>query len=544
MDKFISKNFITDIIDSDNNTKKYDTRVHTRFPPEPNGYLHIGHAKSIYLNFEIAKKYSGKFNLRFDDTNPEKENIEYIESIKEDIQWLGYNWDNLYYASDYFNDLYEYAIKLIENKYAYVDSSPSDVIKKERGSLTEPGINSKDRNRTPEESLKIFKEMKNGIYEDGKYVLRLKIDMTSPNINMRDPIIYRIKKIRHHRTENDWCIYPLYDFTHCISDAIESITHSLCTLEFEDHKDLYNWIIKKINHKHNPQQIEFSRLVLEHNLMSKRKLNELVEKKFVSGWNDPRMPTISGIRRRGYTPSSIKEFCSKIGITKKNSTIEIGVLESCIREELNFSAKRIMGVLDPIKIIITNFSENEFEVVKAAWNPNDLKIGYRDITISNEIYIDKSELMEFPEKGYFRLAPNIEVRLRHAFNIKFEKLMKNNNGEIEYIECTFDPKSKNIDKGNKVKGMVHWVDSKNCITAKINIYDRLFTNATPNDLETFNKKSLIIKDNAKIEKNININNLEERYQFERVGYFIKDIYSKKNELIYNQIVSLKDSWKK
>ena len=388
MEKPTNKNFITNIIDKDNNTNKFGGRVHTRFPPEPNGYLHIGHAKSICLNFEISKLYGGKCNLRFDDTNPEKENIEYIESIKNDIEWLGYNWDSLHYASDYFNDLYEYALLLIKNGYAYIDSSTPDKIKEERGTLTEPGINSKDRDRPLEDSLEIFKKMKQGDYKDGEYVLRLKIDMSSPNINMRDPVIYRIKKFNHHRTGNEWCIYPMYDFTHCISDAIENITHSLCTLEFEDHRDLYNWIIKKIKHKNKPQQIEFSRLTLEHNLMSKRKLSELVDKNYVSSWDDPRMPTISGMRRRGFTPNSIKDFCNRIGITKKNSSIEMGVLENTIREELNISAKRIMGVLDPLKIIITNYPDNEKENIKAYINPNMPDEGYRNISISKEIYID------------------------------------------------------------------------------------------------------------------------------------------------------------
>ena len=544
MEKPTNKNFITNIIDKDNNTNKFGGRVHTRFPPEPNGYLHIGHAKSICLNFEISKLYGGKCNLRFDDTNPEKENIEYIESIKNDIEWLGYNWDSLHYASDYFNDLYEYALLLIKNGYAYIDSSTPDKIKEERGTLTEPGINSKDRDRPLEDSLEIFKKMKQGDYKDGEYVLRLKIDMSSPNINMRDPVIYRIKKFNHHRTGNEWCIYPMYDFTHCISDAIENITHSLCTLEFEDHRDLYNWIIKKIKHRNKPQQIEFSRLTLEHNLMSKRKLSELVDKNYVSSWDDPRMPTISGMRRRGFTPNSIKDFCNRIGVTKKNSSIEMGVLENTIREELNISAKRIMGVLDPLKIIITNYPDNEKENIKAYINPNMPDEGYRNISISKEIYIDKSDFMEFPEKKYFRLSPGKEVRLRHAFNITCDKVIKDKDGNIIELECSFDPISRDMNKGNKVKGMIHWVDAKNCINVNVNIYDRLFENTKPLDLGNFNKKSLIIKKNSKIENNININDYEARYQFERVGYFIRDSKSPNKDLVYNKIVSLKDSWKK
>ena len=544
MNKPTNKNFITNIIDNDNNTNKFSGRVQTRFPPEPNGYLHIGHAKSIYLNFEISKSYNGKCNLRFDDTNPEKENVEFIESIKKDIEWLGYQWDEMHFASDYFNNLYNYALKLISEGYAYIDSSSPDEIKRERGTLTEPGINSKDRDRAIEENLKIFEEMKNGKHEDGKYILRLKIDMSSPNINMRDPIIYRIKNFKHHKTGNDWCIYPMYDFTHCISDAIENVTHSLCTLEFEDHRELYDWIIKKIGHVNKPQQIEFARLALEHNLMSKRKLSQLVEEKYVSGWDDPRMPTISGMRRRGFTPNSIKDFCSRIGITKKNSSIEMGVLENTIREELNLTARRIMGVLDPLKITITNYPENDSEEIFASNNPNKDNEGKRGITISKHIFIDKNDFMEMPEKKYFRLAPGKEVRLRHAFNIVCNNIVKDDSGNIIELECTFDPVSRDMSKGNKVKGMIHWVDANNCVDATVNIYDRLFSDPNPLNLKSFNKKSLIVKKNAKIEKNVNLNNYEERYQFERVGYFIRDNKSSNKNIVYNKIVSLKDSWKK
>ena len=542
MEKPTTTNFITNIIDEDNNTNKYGGRVHTRFPPEPNGYLHIGHAKSICLNFEISKKYDGKCNLRFDDTNPEKENEEYIESIKEDVSWLGYKWDEIHFASDYFNDLYNFAIKLIQNDKAYIDSSSYENIKKERGTLKEPGKNSKDRERSKDESLKIFKEMREGLHEEGSYVLRLKINMASSNLNMRDPVIYRIKKTKHHRTGDEWCIYPLYDFTHCISDAIENITHSLCTLEFEDHRDLYNWVIKEIDHPNHPQQIEFARLALEHNIMSKRKLVELVDKKFVSGWDDPRMPTISGLRRRGYTPNSIKDFCNRIGITKKNSSIEMGVLENTIREELNLSAGRIMGVLDPLKLTITNYSENEQEIIKAPVNPN-IDDSTRDITISKEIYIEKTDFMEKPEKNYFRLSPGKEVRLRHAFNITCNKVLKSNDGEVIGLECTYDPKSRDMKKGNKVKGMIHWVNANDCLDVKVNIYDRLFLDKNPKDLKNFNEKSLITKKNARIESNLKIENLSIRYQFERIGYFIRDSKSSLDEISYNQIVSLKDTWK-
>ena len=542
MEKPNDTNFITNTIDKDNSTKKFGGRVHTRFPPEPNGYLHIGHAKSICLNFEIAKKYNGKCNLRFDDTNPEKESEEYINSIKRDVAWLEYNWDEIHFASDYFNELYTYAIELIKNNYAYIDSSSAEEIKKLRGTLTEPGINSKDRNRPTEESLRIFEEMRNGNYEEGEYVLRLKIDMSSSNINMRDPVIYRIKKIRHHRTGNDWQIYPLYDFTHCISDAQENITHSLCTLEFEDHRELYDWIIEKIQHKNKPQQIEFARLMLENNVMSKRKLAELIESKNVDGWDDPRMPTISGLRRRGFTPNSIKDFCSRIGVTKKNSFIEMGVLENTIREELNLSAERVMGVLDPLKVTISNYPKDEEEVVKAPNNPSN-KNSYRNINISREVYIDRSDFMEIPEKKYFRLSPGKEVRLRHAFNITCQKVIKNAKGDITELDCTYDPESRDINKGNKVKGMIHWVNAKDCIDVQINLYDRLFTEANPKGLESFNENSLVEKNNAKIENNVNIDNYDKRYQFERVGYFIRDKKSKDNIIIYNQIVSLKDTWK-
>ena len=544
MDKPTNKNFITNIIDNDNSTNKFSERVHTRFPPEPNGYLHIGHAKSICLNFEIANTYKGKCNLRFDDTNPEKENVEYIEAIKKDIQWLGYKWDSMHFSSDYFDNLYEYALNLIENNFAYIDSSSAEKIKQERGTLTEPGVNSKDRDRSISDNIKLFKEMKQGKFTDGEYVLRLKIDMLSPNINMRDPVIYRIKKFKHHRTGNDWCIYPMYDFTHCISDAIENITHSLCTLEFEDHRDLYDWIIEKINHENKPQQIEFSRLALEHNLMSKRKLSELVEKNYVSGWDDPRMPTISGMRRRGFTSNSIKDFCGRIGITKKNSSIEMGVLENTIREELNLSAKRVMGILDPLKIVITNYPEGEKEEILAANNPNDKESGQRNISISKNIYIDKNDFMESPEKKYFRLSPGKEVRLRHAFNIICNKVIKSDDGKIIELECSFDPVSRDMKKGNKVKGMLHWVDANNCIDATINIYDRLFTESNPLNVENFNENSLVIKKHAKLEKNIDLNNFEARYQFERVGYFIRDNKFLDQGIIYNKIVSLKDTWKK
>ena len=544
MDKPTNKNFITNIIDNDNSTNKFSERVHTRFPPEPNGYLHIGHAKSICLNFEIANTYKGKCNLRFDDTNPEKENVEYIEAIKKDIQWLGYKWDSMHFSSDYFDSLYEYAVNLIENNFAYIDSSSAEKIKQERGTLTEPGVNSKDRDRSISDNINLFEEMKQGKFTDGEYVLRLKIDMLSPNINMRDPVIYRIKKFKHHRTGNDWCIYPMYDFTHCISDAIENITHSLCTLEFEDHRDLYDWIIEKINHENKPQQIEFSRLALEHNLMSKRKLSELVEKNYVSGWDDPRMPTISGMRRRGFTSNSIKDFCGRIGITKKNSSIEMGVLENTIREELNLSAKRVMGILDPLKIVITNYPEGEKEEILAANNPNDKEIGQRNISISKNIYIDKNDFMESPEKKYFRLSPGKEVRLRHAFNIICNKVIKSDDGKIIELECSFDPVSRDMKKGNKVKGMIHWVDANNCIDATINIYDRLFTESNPLNLESFNENSLVIKKHAKLEKNIDLNNFEARYQFERVGYFIRDNKFLDQGIIYNKIVSLKDTWKK
>ena len=542
MEKPSNTNFIINIINEDNNTKKFGGRVHTRFPPEPNGYLHIGHAKSICLNFEIAKMFNGKCNLRFDDTNPEKESEEYINSIKRDVAWLEYDWDEIHFASDYFNDLYAYAIELIENNYAYVDSSSAEEIKNLRGTLTEPGKNSKDRDRTPEESLRIFKEMRNGDYNEGEYVLRLKINMSSSNINMRDPVIYRIKKVAHHKTGNDWPIYPLYDFTHCISDAQENITHSLCTLEFEDHRELYDWVIEKIKHKNKPQQIEFSRLMLENNVMSKRKLAELVEKKFVDGWDDPRMPTISGLRRRGFTPNSIKDFCARIGVTKKNSFIEMGVLENTIREELNLSADRVMGVLDPLKVTILNYPIGSEEVVAAPNNPKK-ENDFRDISISREIYIDRSDFMEIPEKKYFRLSPGKEVRLRHAFNITCQNIIKNDKGDIIELECTYDPNSRDMNKGNKVKGMIHWVNANSCIDVEINLYDRLFTNVNPKGLESFNKNSFVVKRNAKVENNIDKNNYNKRYQFERVGYFIRDSKSQDKKIIFNQIVSLKDTWK-
>ena len=473
-----------------------------------------------------------------------KKILNILRLYKKDIQWLGYKWDSMHFSSDYFDSLYEYAVNLIENNFAYIDSSSAEKIKQERGTLTEPGVNSKDRDRSISDNIKLFEEMKQGKFTDGEYVLRLKIDMLSPNINMRDPVIYRIKKFKHHRTGNDWCIYPMYDFTHCISDAIENITHSLCTLEFEDHRDLYDWIIEKINHENKPQQIEFSRLALEHNLMSKRKLSELVEKNYVKGWDDPRMPTISGLRRRGYTPESIRKFVETVGVSRRDNTIDVSLLEFCIREDLNKKAARIMAVLDPVKLIIENYPEEKEEWLDAENNPEDKTAGYRNLPFSKVIYIERDDFMESPEKKYFRLSPGKEVRLRHAFNIICNKVIKSNDGKIIELECSFDPVSRDMKKGNKVKGMIHWVDANNCTDAIINIYDRLFTESNPLNLESFNENSLVIKKHAKLEKNIDLNNFEARYQFERVGYFIRDNKFLDQGIIYNKIVSLKDTWKK
>ncbi len=548
-------NFIRNIIDKDLQSGKHDTVV-TRFPPEPNGYLHIGHAKSICLNFGLARDYNGRCHLRFDDTNPAKEEIEYIESIKKDVKWLGFDWgDDLYFASDYFDRLYEYAVKLIKKDKAYVCSLSTEEIRAYRGTLTEPGKESPYRNRSMDENLVLFEKMKKGEFKEGEHVLRAKIDMASPNLNMRDPVLYRILHVEHHRTGDSWNLYPLYDFTHCISDAIEGITHSICTLEFEDHRPLYDWVLDQVETPCHPQQIEFARLNLSYTLMSKRKLVELVRKNIVSGWDDPRMPTITGIRRRGYTPSSIRTFADRIGVAKRDSMVDIALLEHCIREELNKNALRFMAVLDPVKVVITNYPEDQEEELDAINNPEDLSQGKRKVPFSKEIYIERNDFREDPPKKFYRLSPGREVRLRYAYFITCTNVIKDENtGDIKEIHCTYDPKTKGGDApdGRKVKGTLHWVSAKQGLPAIVRLYDHLFTIADlseiPKDkdyLDFVNPNSLTELNQCRIEPGLATAQVGDRFQFERQGYFSVDPDSEKSDhLIFNRIVSLRDTWAK
>lgn len=541
--------FIRNIITDDLANKKHQS-IYTRFPPEPNGYLHIGHAKSICLNFGIAKEFSGKTNLRFDDTNPEKESEEYMSSIKQDVSWLGFDWNELCYASDYFEKLYNFAVELIEKDLAYVDSLNAEQMREYRGTLTEPGKNSPDRERSIEESLDLFKRMRDGEFKEGEYVLRAKIDMASPNINMRDPILYRIRFAHHYRTADKWCIYPMYDFTHCISDALEGITHSLCTLEFEDHRPLYDWILDNISIECHPQQIEFGRLNLKYTVLSKRKLNELVTGGHVNGWNDPRLPTISGLRRRGYTPNSIKQFCSEIGITKKDGIIEMTVLENAIRHDLEEHAKRVFGVLKPLKVVITNYPEGDSETFTVKNHPKDDNMGTREIPFGREVYIDQDDFMLDPPKKFFRLGPGREVRLRYGYAITCNEVIQDDNGNVVELHCTYDPltaKGQTPD-GRKIKGIIHWVSAEHAVDAEVRVYDRLFKLPNPagadDYLEQLNPESLTVYENAKLEPSLGNAASEDRYQFERVGYFCSDIDSTKEKPIFNRTVSLRDSWAK
>ena len=545
-------NFIKEIIDSDLDSGKNGGRVHTRFPPEPNGYLHIGHAKSICLNFGIAQYYDGgKCNLRFDDTNPTKEDVEYVDSIIKDVKWLGFDYeDRLFFASDYFQHFYDYAIQLIQNKNAYVDDQTSDIIRESRGTLKEPGKVSPYRNRSIEKNLDLFKRMKSGEFHDGEKVLRAKIDMSHPNLNMRDPIIYRIIHVKHHRTGNDWCIYPMYDWAHGLEDSIEKITHSICTLEFEDHRPLYNWFLEKLNVYH-PQQIEFARLNLNYTIMSKRKLKLLVEEGHVNGWDDPRMPTISGLRRRGYTPKSIKNFADKIGVAKRDGIIDIALLEHCLREDLNQCANRVMVVIDPIKIIISNYPENQVEELPAENNPEDEEAGLRNIAFSKEIYIERSDFMIDPPKKYFRLGPGREVRLKHAYYITCTDFLTDDKGNIIEIYCTYDPNTKGgwSDDGRKVKGTLHWVSASHYINGEVRLYNHLFLNQNPdgdgeNFINNLNPNSIEIHQNCKFEKKILEAKHNEKFQFLRTGYFCLDKDSSEKNLIFNQSTSLRDSWGK
>ena len=550
--KELINNFITDIIDQDIKKGKHN-QIITRFPPEPNGYLHIGHAKSICLNFGIAIKYNGKCNLRFDDTNPEKENKEYVDSIIEDVKWLGFEFNNKpLYASDYFDQMYNYAIELIKSGKAYVDDQNAKEIKDTRGTLTKPGINSPFRNRDIDENLKLFKSMKGGHYKDGEKVLRAKIDMLSPNINMRDPVLYRILHASHHRTKDKWCIYPMYDWAHGLEDSIEKITHSICTLEFEDHRPLYDWLLEKLNIYH-PQQIEFSRLNLEYTIMSKRHLKSLVDNNYVVNWDDPRMPTISGLRRKGYPPGSIKEFIYSLGIGKNDGYSSIEHLEYFVRKELNQISNRAMAVLNPIKLIIDNYEHNSSEVLEAKNNPEDENAGLRDIHFSKELYIEKEDFMEDAPKKYFRLTVGKEVRLLHAYYVTCTHVVKDSNGEVKEVHCQYDPDTKGgwSKDGRKIKGTIHWVSAQHSIDAKIKIYEKLFIKMNPYDcnddktyIDNLNQESLNIINNAKLEASLE-NSIENNYyQFVRKGYFKKDKDSSKKGLIFNQIVNLRDSWKK
>ena len=551
-----SSNFIRNIIKDDIKNNKNKSLVHTRFPPEPNGYLHIGHAKSICLNFGIANDFNGGLcNLRFDDTNPVKEDLEFTESIQQDVKWLGFEWGKrLFYASDYFEQLFEFAKQMIIDGKAYVDHLSAEEIREYRGTLTELGKESPHRGRSVEENLSLFERMRAGEFEEGECVLRGKIDMSSPNMNMRDPTIYRIKKATHHRTGNDWCIYPMYDYTHCISDALEGITHSLCTLEFEDHRPLYDWFLEQLSVPCHPQQIEFARLNLNYTVTSKRKLNELVKDGDVSGWDDPRMPTIVGMRRRGYTPESIRDFCDRIGVTKNDTVIDVSVLENSVREDLDNRAPRVMGILDPLKVVINNYPEGETEQLEAPNHPNNLDMGKRELSFSRTIYIEKNDFMEDPPQKFFRLAPGKEVRLRYAYFIICNEIIKDNSGNLVELHCSYDPDTKggNAPDGRKVKGTIHWVSAEHAFKAEVRLYDRLFNDPKPdsnrhqkNWKDFLNSKSKKIIKEAYLEPSLQSAKNEEFFQFERLGYFCVDNKdSDKGKPIFNRTVSLRDSWLK
>ncbi len=540
-------NFIRNIIKNDLQTGKH-AGVISRFPPEPNGYLHIGHAKSICLNFGVAEDFKGTCNLRFDDTNPEKEDNEYVDAIIEDVKWMGFKWDKLRYSSDYFQQLYDYAVDLIKQGKAYVDSLSAEQIREYRGTLTQPGKVSPDRSRSIEDNLDLFTRMRAGEFKDGEYLLRAKIDMASPNINMRDPALYRIKHAHHQRTADAWPIYPMYDYTHCISDALENITHSLCTLEFEDHRPLYDWVLDEVKTPAHPQQIEFARLQLKYTITSKRKLNQLVTDNHVEGWDDPRMPTISGLRRRGYTPASIRDFCERIGVTKKDSFIEVAVLENSIREDLNERAVRVMGVLNPLKVTIENYPETQNEEIVAQNHPQKPEMGSRNIAFSKVIYIERDDFLEDAPKKFFRLSVGREVRLRYAYYITCTDFVKDENGEVIELICQYDPETKggSSPDGRKVKGTIHWVSAEHAIDANVNLYDRLFTHPNPaasEDItEHLNPESLTVLNNCKLEPALAQASADIYYQFERMGYFVKD--NKAKNLTFNRTVTLRDVWAK
>jgi glutaminyl-tRNA synthetase len=546
-------NFIRDTVIEDIKTRKYgDAIIQTRFPPEPNGYLHIGHAKAICLNFGLADEFGGKTNLRFDDTNPEKEEQEYVDSISKDVHWLGFDWDGLYYASDYFDRLYEWAVQLINAGKAYVDDLSADEIRQYRGTLTEPGKESPYRNRDPKENLDLFERMRKGEFPDGSRVLRAKIDMASPNLNLRDPIMYRIVRATHHRTGDKWCIYPMYDYAHGQSDSIEHVTHSICTLEFEDHRPLYNWFIQQLG-IFPSQQMEFDRLSLTYTLLSKRKLLTLVQGNYVTGWDDPRMPTLSGIRRRGYTPQSIRNFCAAIGVSKTNGTLELAMLEHFVREDLNKSAPRVMAVLRPLKVVIDNYPEGQNEEVDAVNNPEDESAGKRKVPFSKVLYIEQDDFREDPPKQYYRLSPGREVRLRYGYFITAKSVVKNDRGEVVEVHCTYDPATRggNAPDGRKVKSTIHWVSAAHAVDAEVRIYDRLFTKEDPNQVEesqeftaNLNPASLEAIPQAKLEPSLATAPIEGRFQFERLGYFCVDPDSRPGHLVFNRTVALKDTWAK
>lgn len=547
------RDFVRQIVEDDLRTGKWNGIVHTRFPPEPNGYLHIGHAKSICLNFGIAQEYNGKCNLRFDDTNPEKEEVEYVESIKEDIRWLGFDWeDRLFFASDYFEQLYQWAEQLIRDGKAYVCSLSLDEIRAGRGTPSEPGTDSPYRSRSVEENLELFRAMRSGKFDEGQHVLRAKIDMGHKVMLLRDPIMYRIRKVEHHRTGDQWCIYPTYDYTHGQSDSLEGITHSICTLEFENRRPLYDWFCENLG-IHHPQQIEFNRLNLTYTVMSKRRLLELVREGYVNGWDDPRMPTISGLRRRGYTPESIRTLCTRVGVTKHNAVTDMVVLENCIREELNRTADRRMAVLDPLKVVITNYPEGQSELLDAVNNPEDESAGSRQVPFGRELYIEREDFMEDPPKSFFRLGPGREVRLRWAYFIKCHDVVKDADGNVTEIHCTYDPESKggNTPDGRKVKATLHWVHATSSVQAEVRLYDHLFSTEDPDQVaddsldwrSNLNPKSLEVV-TAAVEPSLETVSSGYRCQFERKGYFFVDKDSSADRLIFNRIVTLKDAWAK
>ena len=550
---YVSLDFVREIVTEDTNAGKYGRRVHTRFPPEPNGYLHIGHAKSICLNFGIAQEFGGQCNLRFDDTNPTKEDVEYVDSIMEDVRWLGFDWeDRLFYASDYFGQLYEWAIKLINDGKAYVDDLNAEEIREHRGTLTRPGTASPYRNRSVAENLDLFGRMRAGEFPDGSHTLRAKIDMASPNLNMRDPVLYRILHATHHRTGDDWCIYPMYDYTHGQSDSIEEITHSICTLEFEDHRPLYDWFLDNLDIYH-PRQIEFARLNITYTILSKRKLLKLVQEGYVSGWDDPRMPTISGFRRRGFTPESIREFCARIGVSKNESIVDLAMLENAARDDLNKHAQRVMAVLRPLKVVITNYPEELTEELDAVNNPEDAEAGTRKVPFSRELFIERDDFREDPPPKFYRLSPGREVRLRYAYFIKCDEVVKDENGEIVELRCSYDPATRGGDApdGRKVKATLHWVSARDAVPAKVRLYDHLFMQSDPDDvpegstfLDNLNPDSLEVV-TGYVEPFIKNSAPGDRFQFERLGYFCLDTKESSPERpVFNRTVTLRDAWAK